>query len=335
MPVVLVTRCFPNLRETGDTIPSAVTIAMLLVPVCLLLSEVPAHAQAKGGRPSAEVRTAKEQAATAIYSQGVITVSGVEGKKQTASPTSATGVVVISGSESKICPARPLSASKGTDGKECRWSTGTVAVLIQEFSAVAHYGEGSTSASIARDLALALNVTGSPVVATVSESTLDVISKANGFRANYNLSVTACASFALCRGGSQISDFHAAISGPKLTGGTDGTAGSTLYDTGTVQIAIHGYDAASVRWDENSTAEKLAYAIQSTVDSNINLSGILSASLDGRSIIVKSKQPGPIGDGAITIRYIHSKAHFSSPSFAISSTGMRRTPALPVTPGQR
>src|SRR5882762_7289706 len=142
---------FEGLRcssETGDTIPSTVAIAMLF-PVYLLLSAVPVSAQTNRERPPAEGRPAKEQTVPASYSQGIITVSGVEGKRQTASPTSATGVVVISGSESKICPARPLSASKGMDDKACRWSTGTVAVLVQEFSAVANYGEGSTSASVA------------------------------------------------------------------------------------------------------------------------------------------------------------------------------------------
>jgi len=98
------------------------------------------------------------------------------------------------------------------------YDTGTVTATVGGFAASASYGQGSTTSSIASSLATALSASNSPVTATVSGSTVSLISKATGSSSNYSLSITSSTSqpsaFA-------SASFGGTLSGSTLTGGAD------------------------------------------------------------------------------------------------------------------
>lgn len=89
---------------------------------------------------------------------------------------------------------------------------------------VIYSGSSDTSAGIANVLANEMNYPDSPIVATVSGSTITITSAINGAATNYSLSTSStfdgnCRRLVGCSFNTPA--FTAAASGSQLTGGTD------------------------------------------------------------------------------------------------------------------
>jgi len=116
-----------------------------------------------------------------------------------------------------------LSAATLTGGQNgsstTTYDSGSVWVTVNGFQATASYGQGSTATSVASAIAAAFNgSSSSPVVATLSGATINLIAKKSGANTNYPLSSGASTSqpslFAR-------PSFSAAVSGTTLTGGSN------------------------------------------------------------------------------------------------------------------
>jgi hypothetical protein len=126
--------------------------------------------------------------------------------------THATGSVTISGSlQGPIC----VNSACGI------YDSGQIQITVSAFTVSTSYsksGNQKTATQLANSLATKLNVSSSPVTATVSKTKIAVMTKATGTAANYPLSaaVTHSNSF-------PTASFTATPSGSTLTGGTGGT----------------------------------------------------------------------------------------------------------------
>jgi hypothetical protein len=130
------------------------------------------------------------------------------------------GTVIISGSlQGPIDPCGNTSCAT--------YDSGQITITISGFAATTSYSHKagqSKATQLANALATLLNVTASPVTATVSKSTVRLTSKVTGTISNYPLSTTVTHSSLFA-----TASFTATPSGPALTGGTGGsTAVGTL-----------------------------------------------------------------------------------------------------------
>jgi RHS repeat-associated protein len=98
------------------------------------------------------------------------------------------------------------------------------------------YGQNSTPATVASDLASALNASSSPVSATVSGTVINLLARGSGAATNYALvggsSTSLPGSFA-------SPSFSVSVSGANMTGGTNGTPGSLT----TPAVTLYSYDS--------------------------------------------------------------------------------------------
>jgi len=125
----------------------------------------------------------------------------------------------------------PASLTGGS-GSGSVSDSGTVSVSVDGVNAQVSYGAGSTSSQIANSIAAFLNQ-GSPVQAKVNGSTITITAIDPGSSSNYTLSTSVTwneSDFA-------NPSFTATPSGSTLTGGTDGSVGSTPF------VTQYAYDA--------------------------------------------------------------------------------------------
>lgn len=127
--------------------------------------------------------------------------------------TPGSGSVTISGAEQG--PVYPCGNSSCPT-----YDSGQITITVNGFKATtsySHNGSQNKANQLATALTTALNVSGSPVTATVSKSKISIASKAIGTVSNYPLSASAMHNSAF-----QNASFTATASGPALTGGTGG-----------------------------------------------------------------------------------------------------------------
>ncbi len=131
--------------------------------------------------------------------------------------TGSHGSVTISGTENSNLDC--------SSGPPCTvvWDTGYVMVTVNGVAASADYGQGSTASALAAALTSALNAGNPSITASVSGTTINIVSNSTGGGTNYSLQVYPATS------GLGI-DFTLAASGAALSGGADATAGG-LSDT--------------------------------------------------------------------------------------------------------
>jgi RHS repeat-associated protein len=143
--------------------------------------------------------------------------------------TPGTGSVTIGGTLQKFCsePAPPPQTCGGYTS-----DAGTVQVTVGSFTATVSYGtiphSPSTSTAVASALTNLLNGTGSPVTASVSGSTISLVSRTTGKGTNYTLSTSSTTNYPSEFG---QASFYGTASGSTLTGGTDtATPGAPTLD---------------------------------------------------------------------------------------------------------
>ncbi len=113
------------------------------------------------------------------------------------------------------------------------YNAGTFSVTVGGFTSSTYYSNYSTTAqSLASSLAAGFNVTGSPVSATASGSTLTVTALTPGANSDYSFSISVTYNYQSYCGNSPCfynPGFWATPSSGSLSGGSSGTMASTFY----------------------------------------------------------------------------------------------------------
>ena len=143
----------------------------------------------------------------------VILLAFVASASLTFSQTAATGSVAISGSlEGPIC----------VNGLCGIYDSGQIQITVNSFTVYTNYSRSAnqkTATQLANSLATKLNVSSSPVTATVTKSKITMTTKATGTAANYPLSTAVTHSSYFATG-----SFTATPSGSTLNGGSGAPA---------------------------------------------------------------------------------------------------------------
>jgi RHS repeat-associated protein len=212
----------------------------------------------------------------------------VDESSQSGSP--ATGSVTISGSDHQVYQCPP-----GCKAKSCCslvWDNGTVSITVAGYTVSASYYDGTTDQSIATTLAAALNSPHSPVSATASGSTVNILANGSGTATDYSLSATSTSEVT---GGT--GSYTTTASGSTLTGGSGGIDSSPW-------VTTYNYDALGNLTSITQGSESRSWQY------------------DGLSRLVKQVTPEA---GTVTLSYVSSSGALCSgnPSNVCSRTDAR------------
>lgn len=181
---------------------------------------------------------------------------------------------------------------------------GGIWITVNGFTANSSYPSATT---LVQQLVNALNVSASPVTASASGTTINMVAKSAG--PNYSLST----------GGSYNTDlfttplYTSSASGSTLTGGRYPAV--TAYDNGNISLTIGGY-AISTTYGQNSTGATLASYFYSQLNAD-NQSPVAASNLSGSGFTVTSKAFGAIANYAITSTATSTQGSFAGPSFTV------------------
>lgn len=114
--------------------------------------------------------------------------------------TSGSGTISITGNEQWTCKNNNFTATSGgaspSLSSPCSppaiqvFDSGTVSVTVGTYTARASYGQGSSTSTVASALNNSLNLSSSPVTATLSGSSISMVAKATGSNTNYTVSIS-------------------------------------------------------------------------------------------------------------------------------------------------
>ena len=185
------------------------------------------------------------------------------------------------------------------------YDSGTVSVTVGTFTASTSYGQGDTSSSIAsrlvNDPTTGLNVSSSPVTATVNGNVISVTEKS---LATYSLSAGSSSS-----AGFSPPSFSASPSVSSITPGLQ-----TTYDTGTVSITV-ATSTVSVTYGQNDTPSSVASNLVSAINNSSTFPATASLFYPLRIELV-AKQAGSFSLSATSST---TNSNFSGPSFTAQS----------------
>jgi len=245
--------------------------------------------------------------------------------------TPGTGTVTVNGSEKSIITATPGKGSVTISGTEqstvidpCQrpvppcpvtvYDVGDVSITVNGFVAQVTYGETSTDASVASALESALNVSSSPVTATVNGAVVSMTAKTNGSVTNYSLSATSETTSKYFT----VPSFKPTPSGSTLTGGTGPT---TVYDTGTVTVTVNGTVKASPSYGSSSAGSNLASALASALNGSL-----VTATASGNVVTITSVATGEDTNYSLAVSSAsNDPSQFNPPSFTMSESGSTLT----------
>jgi trimeric autotransporter adhesin len=256
------------------------------------------------------------------FSGSSATLSGGEGGAE----TTATGTVSVSGSDQSTQSAATAAtativlsvSSSGSDVKPLYVANSTITIDGFKTSFATPVG---TAIGAADALVSALNVSGSPVTASVvsrgttGSASVNVATIATGTSQNGPITLT------LVNG--------VTSPGASLTGGSNG---GMVYDSGTVTADVNGTNV-SVSYGQGSTAQAVAQALASAITGG-GLAATASGGQNG-TLNLTATQAGTAGNG-ITVSITASSSQptlFSSPSFSGTSTTLAGGQNGSSTPG--
>jgi RHS repeat-associated protein len=212
------------------------------------------------------------------------------------------------------------------------YDTGTVTVNVTiggtVYSKSSTYGQTSTGASIATDLASQINADttlNKLLVANVTGVSIDNIlsltTTATGANTADPLSVSAATTSQYFTSGS--ASFTPSPSGSTLTPGQNGT----IYDVGTVTVSITGFTATpktyTANYSQGSTTNTIASGIAGAINSD-TLSPVTASVASGSNVVTfTSKTLGSDTNYGVTLTSATSQSnYFSSPSFGGSGVNL-------------
>src|SRR5262249_20227726 len=118
------------------------------------------------------------------------------------------------------------------------------------------------------------------VTASFDGSRINLRAKSNGSNTNYSLS----AGYSYDSVNFSQPSFTVSASGPNLTGGTNPTPGTTVYDSGTCTLTINGTNYSS-GFSQGATISSIAQALASVISSG----SLATASASGGTISLTAK----------------------------------------------
>jgi RHS repeat-associated protein len=212
-----------------------------------------------------------------------------------------------------------------TDPIVTTFDSGNVTITINGHPTSTPYGTGASDAStVASGLATAINNdAGAFVNASSSGAVLTLIARHAGANTNYSWSLSSASSNPGTFG--TAGSFSSNPTSGALSGGTDGSGGTTVYDAGTVTLTIGAFTAsAPYGQTTNSTAAQLAAALASSGGTGLNRAGSpVNAIASGATITLTYNTPGIAGNGVIvsaSSQSTQTQWTFPAPSFTSSGT---------------
>ncbi len=243
-------------------------------------------------------------AVTALTATGSLTIFGFE---QVLNPPPDTGC-----NEASFCqPSTPT------------YDAGELAITIGGHTDVYDYGPNDTRGSVAQGLANAINNdAASPVTASVSAATITLTARSAGAAGNY--AWTAGVNFY------DNTDFSSPSFSPtasgQMSGGRNGVAASTLFDSGSLKVTLGSFTSAAIAYG-TSTAQKDAASTAAAVANALNGSGQVNATVQSgatsssATISLTYRSVGTAGNVGVQITPTTSdSADFPSASFAGQGT---------------
>ncbi len=273
------------------------------------------------GRTNNQLYASGNAEITGTPSAGSITISGTDAAPVTTPTTHGTGGVSFSGGDGMHPTCTTITnpyTTYTTCGNPLIPDSGWIYVTIGSsppFTAAASFNSTSTGSTIAAGLAAALNVSGSPVTAVASGSTITITAVVAGPGGNYPFTVSTYSN------GS--GDFSYQSSGASLQGGQ---TGGTFYDTGTMSVTVNVNGAAAqANWGQGSTASSVASSLASAINAAAGGYVVATPSGSGATATVNlaSRLVGPETNWAVTATATETDtAHFSTPGFSVSAANM-------------
>jgi phage tail sheath gpL-like len=284
------------------------------------------------------INTDSTAAETAAASNNAVTVTAKQtaklyvstlggGVQKTNPPTLAVAAVTINGAEQSLV-TNPTPATAGSGGQititgaeqsfhssdfvgGIGFDDGTVSVSVGSYTATVTYQKGSTAATVAAALIRVFNTdAASPVTATaVSTTGMSFTAKTTGSGTNYVVSVSSVTNEGLAH-----PSFSAASTSTALTGGSNGQAGGTIFDQGTVTVIVSGHNYTT-SYGQTSTAAGLAQILAGLINGDTPITGV-TATVTGNVINLTAKTLFQLSASTT-----YDSAHFSGPSFPPTVTG--------------
>ena len=223
--------------------------------------------------------------------------------------------------------ASGATLSGGTDnGYTTMYDTGNVTVNVTingtPYSKSSVYGQTSTSASIATDLANKINsdtTLNQLLVANPSAGVLNLTTKATGNGTNYPLSVTSVTNSPYFSAGS--TSFPATPSGATLTPGQNGI----IYDTGTVKVTITGFTptpySKTVNYSQGSSPTSIVSSITGALNAD-PLSPVIASASGGTVNLTADTLGAGTNYGVAVTSATTLPAYFAQPSFSGSAVSL-------------
>jgi RHS repeat-associated protein len=215
--------------------------------------------------------------------------------------------------------------SGGSDnGYTTMYDTGNVTMNVTingtVYSKTSSYGQSSSAAGIATDLANKINgdsVLNKLLVANATNGVLGLTTTATGSGTADPLSVTSATTSQYFSSGS--TSFPASPSGSTLTPGQNGI----VYDAGTVTVSIAGFDGPNaqktVSYSQGSTPTSVASSLAGAFN-NDQFSPV-NATSSGATVTLTARTMGPDTNYGVQIASATSKSsYFGQPSFGGSGT---------------
>lgn len=270
--------------------------------------------------PSGAVQSVQEQTGPATQSTGSTTISGSlrSQQVQTQPGAAGTGSVAISGFTRSVTD---LDNCTGPRRSDCPviYDSGGVSITVSGFTATSPYGQGWTAASVANTLANIFNSnSGSPVTATVSNTTVYLTAKTSGAATNYSLSAT---SWSYDPATFPILSYTATPSGATLTGGQNAQY-TTVYDSGTVSVAVNQGQPNAVTVTANYGQGSTPGSVAASLRSGLHATSFVNAGGTGATITLTSEASGSGTNYPLAASWTYNSSQFSLPSFTASASGM-------------
>ncbi|HEV2987795.1 MAG TPA: RHS repeat-associated core domain-containing protein [Candidatus Angelobacter sp.] len=213
------------------------------------------------------------------------------------------------------CPSA-VTMSGGTDLPKTLYDSGTVNLSVGNFTVSAPYSQtgNSSSAQIASALATGLNISSSPVTATVSGNVINLTAKSASSSSNYSLNVATTYDSADFSGPS-----FSAAGGSALSGGKDPIS-TPLYDSGTLSVIVNGHTNTTAWGGSGVTTAGLATAVAREI--NLDAGAPVTATASGNLVTLTSKAVGANTNYGVATLATNDKVDFPDPlppSFSIGS----------------
>jgi RHS repeat-associated protein len=213
---------------------------------------------------------------TGVPGSGSVVINGTlqTYQQQTQAATPGSGTVTINGTERSKTTNPCLPAHRSCP--VTIYDSGPVSITVNGVASSTNYGQGSTTTSIATNLAAAVNNnSNSPVTATSSGSVVTLTSKTGGAATNYSLSASATTSDPTDFGSAS---FTTSTSGGALSGGQNAVY-QTVYDNGSTSIDANGH-SDSYSWSgSGTTAASIAQGLCNAINADTGAS--VTASTNG------------------------------------------------------